>query len=104
MKGFARWLREERMRPGRGWKSFCSAIAAPGNVRKIQDRQGVAGAAHIARRGRTLPDQPKTQTKTTDRSVCGFRQGSDPSGRVTASSMLPYIDRETLVGTGATAG
>ena len=38
MKGLARWLREERMRPGRGWKSFSSAIAGPGNVRKTEDR------------------------------------------------------------------
>ncbi|NVN12167.1 hypothetical protein HUK84_13730 [Nguyenibacter vanlangensis] len=57
MKGFARWLREERMRPGRGWKSFSSAMAGAGKVRKIQDRQSIEGGAHIARRGRTLPDQ-----------------------------------------------
>jgi hypothetical protein len=36
MKGLARWLREERMRPGLGWKSFSSAIAGLGNVRKSQ--------------------------------------------------------------------
>ncbi|MCQ8280132.1 hypothetical protein NFI95_16945 [Acetobacteraceae bacterium KSS8] len=42
-------------------------MAGPGNVPKTQDQQGVASAAHIARWGRTLPDRPKTQTKTTDR-------------------------------------
>jgi hypothetical protein len=42
-------------------------MAGAGNVRKTQDWQGIEAAAHIARAGRTLPDQPKTQTKTTDR-------------------------------------
>lgn len=55
------------MRPGRGWKSFSSAIAGPGNVRKTEDGQCVDGAAHLARRGRTLRDRRKTQAKTTDR-------------------------------------
>ena len=52
-----RRLREERMRPGRGWKSFSSAIAGPGNVRKSQLRQSVVGPAHLAPQGRTLPDR-----------------------------------------------
>jgi hypothetical protein len=67
MKGLARWLRDERMRPGRGWKSGSSAIAAPGNVRKSQFRQSVMGLAHIARWGRTLPDRQNIPIKTTNR-------------------------------------
>jgi hypothetical protein len=59
MNGFARWLREERMRPGRGWKSFSSAMASLGNVRKRQRQQCVERRAHIVRGRRTLPDQRK---------------------------------------------
>src|SRR5574337_1666170 len=55
------------MRPGRGWKSFSSAIAGPCNVRKTEDGQCVDGAAHLACRGRTLPDQREIPAKTTDR-------------------------------------
>jgi hypothetical protein len=79
MKGLTRWLREERMRPGRGWKSFSSAIADPGNVRKSQFRQSVAGQAHLAPQGRTLLDRQNIPIKTTDRPSRTLRPFISPS-------------------------
>ena len=67
------------MRPGRGWKSFSSAIAGSGNVQKRQVRQGIEGRAHIAGGRRTLPDQRKTPAKTTDRSSRTLRPFIWPS-------------------------
>jgi hypothetical protein len=64
-------------------------MAGPGNVRKTQDRQSVEIAAHIALRGRTLPDQPKTPTKTTDRQSRTFRPFIWPSiGRVPLAPLV----------------
>src|SRR6185437_1780747 len=79
MKGFARWLRVERMRPGRGWKSFSSAIAGPDNVRKSEVRQSVVGPTHLAPQKRTLPDRRKIPTKTTDRPSRTLRPFISPS-------------------------
>jgi len=54
-------------------------MADAGNVWKTQDRQSVEGAAHIARARRTLPDRPKTPTKTTDRQSRTLRSFIWPS-------------------------
>jgi hypothetical protein len=62
-------------------------MAGARNVRKTQDRQSVEVAAHTARAGRTLPDRPKTQIKTTDRQSRTLRPFIWPSvGRFLLSS------------------
>jgi hypothetical protein len=64
MKGFVRWAREERMRPGLTWKSSSGAIASSGNVQKSQRKQKLDIGAHIARIGRTLPGRQESPSKT----------------------------------------